>query len=195
MERKLALWALAAVAMLAGSARAAVITATNTTVIGNSASTPIVFNVSGGETIAGASFIAEINAGTTGPLIASVDLTSGVLAPGNNGQTYVDQTAIDNSAFAGRLVNVSTDANSVSANGQLAILYVNTTGLTSGTFTVNLLGTHEGDTVLTRTGNDPIIPNYTTTTFTIVPAPEPGTLLLGVAGGAFLLTCRRKSKS
>jgi hypothetical protein len=190
------MWALAAVGMLAGTAPAAVITAASTTVIGNSASTPIVFSVSGGETIAGANFIAEINGGTNGPLISSVDLTSGILAPGNNGQRSIDAAAIASSPFAGRLINADTDANSVSANGQLAILYVNTTGLTSGTFTVSLLGTHDGSTVLTQLdGDTPITPNYTTTTFTIVPAPEPGTLLLGIAGGAFLLTCRRKSKS
>ena len=150
----------------------------------------IQLNVSGSGAVAGLNFFVQVGDGfpdfggtTDGPNIAAVDVIGTVSEPtiffGNN----TGQTDPGSGQQIG-IRNISTSSGTISPNGLLAILIIDTTGFSSGTFGLSLsnggipAGTEFLDSVaalLPATLIDGFI--------NITPVPEP-TFVAMVAGGA-----------
>ncbi len=144
--------------------------------------------VSSGTPVSALNFNAQIGDGgsaagkvDSGPKITGVDLENATIFAGHNsGQTLVDsypQLA---------LWNIMTEADGVTvpANGLLATLTLDTSGIFSGVYSLKL-----GDTLNGSTDFGPVAASVTDGSLTIV--PEPASLgLLGMAG-CLLLRRRR----
>jgi hypothetical protein len=153
----------------------------------------IILNVSGGDFVAGLNFNAQVadggsEAGGTinGPKITGVDLLTGTPFAGNNtGQTEgggVPQVAI---------YTVTTQNGTVSADGKLATLTLDTTGIAPGVYSLSLFETLNGPTSFLSGTGDTIDAAITDGSITIV--PEPTIMALGGTMAICLLNRRRRS--
>ncbi len=131
----------------------------------------IAISVSGGDAVAGLDFFVQIDTGAAGPVITDLDILTGTIFDGNNnGGSPLFQ---DNwtAAFI-----TTTTTGTVAADGLLATVTVDTTGLQFGdgpwmmtldfgTFTTSFAG---------------VAANITPGTLSIVPEPSTVVMLLGV---------------
>ena len=160
--------------------------------------------IAGTEQVASLDFFAQlgdggaINAGSnTRPVFQNVDILGGSIFAGNNAGAAGDPNGTPQGSNAGHpLIWVDgtiTISGTVTANGLLATLTIDTTGLTSGSFPLQLMNVADQlrpfDTKL-RLSNGDLIP-LTAPAGTINVVPEPATLsILCLAG--MLLTRRNR---
>ncbi len=145
--------------------------------------------VTGGDLVQAVNFAAQINDGgsagggdNTGPVFTGLDILTGtIFAPSNQGQIGTQsfpQLVIDST--------ITSDSNpTVSADGLLATLVLDTTGVWSGTYDLKLSGTLNGPTDFGT-----IQPTITNGTIEIVPEPA-SMILLGLGGFAVVRKNRR----
>ena len=109
-------------------------------------------NVTGGDAVKGVDFNAQVADGgvgvggtATGPKITSADIVTGTIFAANN---TGDSNANPNYVFGNMVAfhSTTTVSGTVPANGRLATMVFDTTGFTSGTWTLRLAGTVNGDT-------------------------------------------------
>ncbi|MBX2851211.1 MAG: PEP-CTERM sorting domain-containing protein [Phycisphaeraceae bacterium] len=150
----------------------------------NEANQEVLINVTGGDAVEGINLFLEVGDGSSGPTITSVDLLTGTLFDGNNfGQNSLGPVS-SRQAAEGTL----TSAGTVNADGLLARVVFDTTGITDGTFDLNL-DTSIGTTSFLDTVGGNIATNLTSGTLNIVPEPT-SLALLGI--GSLMLVARRK---
>ena len=146
-------------------------------VLPNTPNQPVQIYVSGVPAVAGLNLNAQIGDGWAigTPVFSGVNLTSGTLFASNN------SGASDIGSIPGlAMYSILTNSGSIpGGSGLLATLYVDTTGLDSGTFARSLGDTLNGPTTfLSESGEVPII--ITNGSLTVVPEPT---------GLAILATC------
>ncbi len=152
---------------------------------------PIAIRVSGVQGVAGVDLNAP-SAGGTGtfyPLFSGVDLTTGTLFAGNNnGASDMGSGTFPRVATWSLLTAAGTVS---SADGLLATLYIDTTGESSGTYSLSLSNTLGGPTVFyDSTGLTKIPITIADGSFTIVPEPASAAFFL-LAAPVFLLRRKR----
>ena len=154
---------------------------------------PVAIRVSGVQGVAGVDLNAQIavGTGTFYPIFSGVDLTTGTLfAANNNGASDMGSGSFPRVATWSLLTASGTIS---SAEGLLATLYIDTTGQSSGTYSLSLGNTLGGPTVFyDSTGLTKIPITITDGSFTIVPEPASAGILL-VAAPTLLLGRRRAS--
>lgn len=131
-----------------------------------------------------------------GPNITSVDIVAGTLFASNNDGGQFGSGLGDQHQYRG----VLTDSGTVSGSGLLATLTLDTTGITTGSWALNLDDVFNGPTVFYDVNFDPITAILTDGTITVVPEPRAYPLaaaLLLTAGivGRRLQTSRRSLMS
>ncbi len=154
-------------------------------VVGNNALQPnqagqfISIYVSGGQAVQGVNFNVKIGDGgtltggtDTGPTLQNVDLTSGIFAPNNTGQSNGTSPLLWNSV-------VTTSSGFVNADGLLAILTVSTVGIPAGT--IKSLSLTPDPIFGGNTDFAGLSANITNGTISVV--PEPSSISLMIVGG------------
>ncbi|MCP4376099.1 MAG: PEP-CTERM sorting domain-containing protein [bacterium] len=159
----------------------------------NTAGQTIQLFVSGGDAVAGVNFYAQIDGGGSavpggvdvGPIFTNLDILTGtIFATNNNGQSGgpgYPQLAIGSTVL---------NSGSVAADGLLATLTVDTTGVSSGDYAFLLSGTLNGDTDFADVNIYPTITNGT-----IHVTPEPASMALLGLGSLVVLRTRRRRQS
>jgi hypothetical protein len=124
-------------------ARAASVTVGNHLLMANTPNQTFTIQITGGEQVAGEDFFAQIGDGgmynsgvDTKPVFSNVDILSGTIFASNNAGAQLDPIPHPLIWDVGTI----TASGSVSANGLLASLTIDTTGLSSGTFPLLLTG-------------------------------------------------------
>ncbi len=178
--------ALVAIAALNGDARAATVTIGSHLLAGNTANQQIPIYISGGEQVAAEDFYAQIGDGgafvggvNAKPVFTGVDIINGTIFAANNSGAFGDPNGTPAGTNAAHpLIWVDgtiTPSGVVTANGLLATLTIDTTGVTSGTFALRLTGVAASlggfDTTLWDSTGQPI-----------ALSAAPGTLVIGLAG-------------
>ena len=150
---------------------------------------PIAIRVSGVQDVAGVDLNAqiEVGTGTFYPLFGGVDLTTGTLFAANNkGASDMGNGSFPRVATWSLLTATGTIS---SAEGLLATLYIDTTGQSSGTYSLSLGNTFNNPTAFYNAVGLPQNLTITDGSFTIVPEPASAALFL-LAAPTLLL--RRK---
>jgi len=163
-------------------------------------------NISGSDQVRDTNFFVQVNDGgtvnggvATKPIITGLDVTTGIFAGDNTGNTF----NTNGSLIAGAATNTNppSGATTVSDNGVLAKLTLDTTGMTNGsTFTIRFdnVGANAGGPFATRVDDvntQPITLSGaglgSTATITVVPEPVAASLMLLGIGGLALRRSRR----
>jgi hypothetical protein len=147
----------------------------------------ITLNLTGAVNLAGLDFRAQVEDGASGPKITGVDLVTGTLFAANNS----GPGSLQGGSWT-PYRSVTTSAGTVSGDGVLATLTVDTTGITSGgTWSLLLSATANGPTEFLDGSVELIPATITDGSMTVVPEPASmavvGSLLLG---GAWLIRRR-----
>lgn len=166
--------------------QAADIVVGNHTLLPNTPNQVITIRVRGGDSIAGEDFFAQIGDGGTfvggidvGPIFTSVDIIGSSIFAGNHTGAYGDPSGIppgNNSHHPLIWVDGTiAETGTVAADGLLATLTIDTSGLTSGTFPLVLTGVATAlgpfSTTLRDANGDPISLTVTNGTLTISALP------------------------
>jgi len=140
--------------------------------------------VSSGDAVAGCNFNAQIGdggpgaGGTAGPVITAVDLEGGIFAGNNDGQ--VDLGSIPQVA----MYSITTSSGTVSADGTLARLEIDTTGFFGDqTWTLALDSTLNGAT--------DFAPTAAAITDGSIHIPEPASMAMLALGGLAVIRRRK----
>jgi len=182
MVRALTIFGVVAALTAAASAQPAVNGGTHE-LQANTAGQQISLEVTGGQAVQGVEFYAQLPAGD-GPCFLAGDLLTGTIFEVNHDQ---DPNAWGSYVHAHDLyLGVATNSGTVSAAGKLVTLTLDTTGLWSGTYALQL----RNDVEAAQTNFCGVDATLTDGTLTVV--PEPGTLLLLAGGAAGLLRRRRR---
>lgn len=185
---------------------AAIVTVGNHTLLANTPGQTITISISGAEQVAGEDLFAQIGDGgsinggiNTKPVFSNVDIIHGTIFDGNNTGAQGDPNGVPPGSNAGHpliwLDSTVTNSGTVSDNGLLATLTVDTTGLNSGTFPLllsgvaNTLGTF--NTTVRDAAGAPIALTIQNGTITVA-APEPSTVGLVCVFGLTALARRRR---
>jgi len=142
------------------------------------------------DALQGVDLFLVVGGGTDGPIVTGLDLIgAGTIFAGNNtGQQDFGAPYIPPSR---EVVGITTTTSgTVSPNGVLAYLTLDTTGLTSGDFTLSLTSEVIGPSVLYPSGGASTI--LVNGTLSVV--PEPGSIVLGMFGaiGIAAIAIRRR---
>lgn len=151
-------------------------------------------NVSGGDSVEGLNFFAQVADGgpalggiDVGPKITAVNLITGtIFEPNNLGQFPVQSFP---QAIAALTISDTPDP-VIHGTGRLATLTIDTTGLDSGTWGLFLT-----DTVLGDTDFAGVPVSVFNGSLTVVPIPEPGLILGSLIPLIYLSGSRRRGKS
>ena len=124
--------------------------------------------VTGGDQVQGLNFNIQIVGDLPAPVFEDVDiLTGAIFASNNSGANHVgDLPQL-------QAWSTTTQSGTVSAEGRLASVVVDTTGLLSGTWDLNMLDTANGPTDF---ASDTLALSITDGSITISAVPEPGNL-------------------
>jgi hypothetical protein len=142
-----------------------VVVSNTSNLLPNTPNQVVTFLISGSEAITGENLNIEVNGGTSGPIITSlnptnaVDPFAGTIFAGNNFGA-LEEGIVTSGTYANRVAILATftNAGSVSDNGVLLSMYVSTLPGDTNPFTLNLLGTTNGDTYFTLPDNTPFSP-------------------------------------
>ena len=141
------------------------------------------------QNIQGLDFRVQIANGLgTAPKITNVDIVTGTIFAGNNTGQF---TPTGGSFAQAQARSTTTNSGFIDANGKLATITIDTTGVSSGTFTLNVGpgSTRLGPTVFVDGLGNTITPTITDGTI-VIQTPEPASAsLLGL--GALGLLLRR----
>ena len=176
--------------------------ATPTIVVGNTdilaaADQAVTINVTGGDAIGGAKIVVEVAAYASGPPVNysvdpnySVDLETGTIFASNNTGQLITQYG---TAPAWATCDIMTATGTVSANGKLATIYIDASGLTVGNvYALKLNSSFGGPSKFYDANAALMTASITDGTVTIV-IPEPATLaMLGLGGLGVLIRRRRR---
>lgn len=184
--------AIIAILLLAGQASATpILTVGDYNLNANQANQAVSVYVSGGDAVSGLNFYLQVGDGTAGPLIQSIDLLTGtIFASNNTGQSSAKIGGSLPYWNYGKTVFTTIDDNgqtTVGANGLLATVKIDTTGLSAGTWTLKADFEYGGDSYTSDFAGTPA----TIVNGSIHIVPEPGTLALLVVGLAGLVAWRR----
>ena len=155
----------------------------------NTAHQPIAIRVAGVSSVGMFNLSAQIDAGTgtTFPVFDGVDLTTGTIFAAN----HQDPLDIGSTPYLATWSIMTASGTISSAEGLLATLYIDTTGISSGTSSLLLGNTLNGPTIFyDATGLNQIPITITEGFFTIV--PEPASAALFLLAAPTLLLRRRK---
>jgi hypothetical protein len=191
------------------TAQAAVVTVGDHFLLANMPNQTITIPITGTEQVAGEDFFAQIgdggtfnNGSNTRPVFSSVDIINGTIFAADNVGAQGDPGGTPPGSNAGHpLIWVDgtvTAGGTVPASGVLATLRIDTTGLNSGTFPLELTGVANSlggfNTTLRNDNGDPI-PLTVNNGSIIVVVPEPGAgVLLGLVGLAALVRRGRRDR-
>jgi hypothetical protein len=138
---------------VAAYASAAAIDAGMHTLAPNMAGQQVQIQVTGGEAVSGLDFFVQVGDGgttvggdDTGPKITNVDLVTGTIFGTNNSGVFTDPAPLIWGA------TTTTSSGTVAANGLLATLTVDTTGITAGQFDLILNPPATGPTAFADAG-------------------------------------------
>jgi hypothetical protein len=148
-SRRCERFAIALALLACSTARGASIIVGNHVLLPNTPNQIITIQVTGGEQVAGEDFFAQIGDGgaflgglNSKPTFENVDIIGGTIFAANNNGAFGDPNGVpigSNSAHPLIWVDGTTTLNgSITANGRLATLAIDTTGLNSGTFELRL---------------------------------------------------------
>jgi len=98
--------------------------------------------VTGGQAVQGLEFCAQIEDATFGPLFEDGDILTGTIFAANNLGLYEGSYVDPRRMYLG----VVTQTGTVAADGLLATLTIDTTGLIAGTYSLSLTNSLEGPT-------------------------------------------------
>jgi len=179
----------------------AIAQAASSIVVGNhvlAVNTPgqvINLNVTGNDQIGGLDLFFTINGGGVGPVVTAVDITSaGTIFAGNNTGIFV--FAAPNNLPSTRPAVSTTSAVGILpilANGLLASVTFDTTGIPAGVYSWSLTNHPLGATDLgTDLQDEFIYPNVTNGTLTIVPEPSSVVMGLFAAAGIGAVAIRKR---
>jgi len=151
-------------------------------VLPNQAGQTISIYVTGAALVQGLEFNVQIGGGTSGPTFQNVDILTGTIFAGalNNTGINIASYIHPRNAYQGTTTPGST---TVSTNGLLATLTIDTTGLYSGEYSLSLINTDEGRTNFAGV--------YTDITDGSLVIPEPTSLLIILASSGLLIRRRR----
>jgi hypothetical protein len=154
--------------------------------LANTPGQALTISVTGGDLVEGLNLYLQIDDENTGPKIQSIDVLTGTIFQGNNtGQTVQALNETGDLPYWMGYATVTTASGNVAANGLLATVIVDTTGFTSGTWSLNANFNYGGDPYQSDFG--PMLATSLNGSITIV--PEPGTLVLLVTAGLGLAAC------
>jgi hypothetical protein len=155
----------------------------------NQAGQTIEIYVTGGDDVQGLEFNVQIGGGTAGPTFEDVDILSsgsGTIFESNN--TGINPGSYVNPWYA--YMGTTTSSGFVSADGLLAILTVDTTGLYDGEeYSLSLINSPEGRTNFAGVYTDILEEGEGKGTIKII--PEPTTMMIILAGSGLLIRRRR----
>jgi hypothetical protein len=148
----------------------------------------VTLNVSGVSGAAALDFFVQVADGfptvpgstSNGPNITSVDIVTGTLFASNNDGGQFGAISDPQRWYRGVLTQPNT---TVSGSGTLATLKIDTTGFTSGSWTLNVKNVFNGQTTFYDANFNPIAANITDGTISIVPEPS----AYGLAMGALVI--------
>lgn len=160
--------------------------------LANTANQTIEVFVTGGDAIEGLNLHVQVDDGsnTNGPVIQGVDAITGTIF---DSKTLFGQDDVSPEPQLFSAIVIASDDADINANGLLATITLDTTGLFAGTYDLKLAGTRNGDTNLGLEigGTETIEPAITNGQITVVPEPTSAPLL--AAGGLVLSARRRRS--
>jgi hypothetical protein len=137
----------------AAGARAAAVNAGTHVLAPNTPGQQVPILVSGGDAVSGIDFFVQVGDGgatvggdDTGPTITHVDLVNGTIFAGNHTGGFLDPAPLIWGA------TTTTESGSVSANGTLAMLTIDTTGMFAGQFDLVLNPPSTGPTAFADPG-------------------------------------------
>ncbi len=145
----------------------------------NQAGQTIPIYVSGGDEVQGLEFNVCIGGGTQGPIFEDVDILTGTIFEGNNTGINPGSYINPRCAYQG----TTTSSGTVIADGLLATLTIDTTGLFSGEYSLSLIDTPEGKTNFAGVDVD-IVDG-------LIVVPEPASLMILLVGSSLLIRRRR----
>lgn len=145
----------------------------------NQAGQTIPIYVSGGDEVQGLEFNVCIGGGTQGPIFEDVDILTGTIFEGNNTGINPGSYINPRCAYQG----TTTSSGTVVADGLLATLTIDTTGLFSGEYTLSLINTPEGKTNFAGVDVD-IVDG-------LIVVPEPASLMILLVGSSLLIRRQR----
>ncbi|MEM6363213.1 MAG: hypothetical protein AAF745_02220 [Planctomycetota bacterium] len=155
----------------------------------------ITITVSGGDAVQGLNFNLQIDdaGGIKAPAISAVDITgpSTIFSGNNTGQTDVGTGELIPGSQLG-LRTTTTSSGSVIADGTLAIVTLDTTGLASGNFTLNLSSTLNGPTDFAGIPVDEFQGGGLSIAATAIPEPNLA-MTLSIAAASMMVTRRRRA--
>jgi hypothetical protein len=142
----------------------------------------IPIRVTGGQPVQGLELMVQIEDRSFGPLLETADILTGTIFAGNNtgidGGSYVDNRWL----YVGTTTRPDT---TVTADGLLATIYVDTTGL-SGSYRLRLINEQENEATNFAGVEAEITDGW------IVIVPEPTSLAVMAAAGVAGAVCRRR---
>lgn len=138
--------------------------------------------VTGGELIEVVNLVVQIGDGSTGPVIEALNVIDGTIFDGMNEGQFDIQT--DPRLFVTTVTTPFTNPpTTVAADGLLATLTIDTTGLSSGGFDLLITGTLAGGTDFgPDLSGTPIPVNITNGSLIVVPEPTAAALLPAAVG-------------
>ena len=140
------------------------------------ANQPVDINVTGGDLVPGLDLFLQVGDGDAGPQIQTVDVLTGtIFADNNTGESLVAIGGSGSLPYWNAYAATTTSNGTVSADGLLATVMIDTTGFTAGMWTLSVDFDYGGSHYASDFASDAPV---TLVNGSINIVPEPGSLLL-----------------